>query len=568
LRSGCQNAFGCGQPQGARAASPGNEAQSSQIIHNMKYLICGSFLFLNILVFAQDKKIVKGKIDEVTVYFNGATVSQSAKVSLAQGVHSLVFERLPANIDQTKSSIYTPDDVTVLSMQRETSAAEENNSDASLKKINDSIRLVAVLQKSTAYKIDALNTELDLLKRNLYIGGSNSGVNITELQKATELYRVRQDDIYKKLLAESQAREELDNTSAELQKRRQLVLFELERLSSRIIVQVKVLKDGAYDIRLKYFTTNAAWKPIYDIRVEDVGKPMELVQKGKIQNNTGQDWKNVKMMLSTADPSMSIIRPELAVWELGYELRVTPPFSHRSGDYSDNVFQGNISTAKTENVTLVNVSELSNEFTIAEPVNMISSLMTQTIEIKSYTLNAWYEYTSIPKIEKLPWLIGKTTDWKNIPLSDGPANIYIGNNYIGESYINIGTVSDTLEISLGRNKKVVVDYRKKEDMTRKAWLGSTVTESFTYEINIKNNNNLDIVFELWDQLPVSKNKEIEVGYSEISGAALDPQTGRLTWKYTLKPGEEKKIILSYTVKYPKDKPVVMKRFKPLRAPDF
>lgn len=536
----------------------------------MKYLFSCVMLLGFYHVKAQDYKTAKGKIDEVTVYFTGATVVQNAKMQLSTGIHAIVFDNLPANIDQSKSSIQTPDEVLVLSMYKQVRSAEENNSNSGMKRITDSIKLLSVMEKGIAYKIEALNTELDLLKRNLYIGGSNSGVNITELQKATDLYRIRQDDIYKKLLSETQNQEEVRRMIGELSVRKDAISIALERLNSKVVIQVRVVKDGNYDIKLKYFTTNAAWKPIYDIRVEDVGKPMQLVQKGKIQNNTGQDWKHVKMVLSTADPSMSIIRPELAVWELGYNngySSVTPPFSHRESD-KDNVFRGNVSFQNASAGTLVNVSELSNEFTIPEPVDMVSDPTPQTIEIKNYTMNAWYEYTSIPKLERMPWLIGKTTDWKNIPLSDGPANIYIGNNYIGESYINIGTVSDTLEISLGRNKKVVVDYRKKEDMTKKAWLGGSITESFTYEINIRNNNNLDIVFELWDQLPVSKNKEIEVNYSELSGASLDPQTGKLTWKYTLKPGEERKIILSYSVKYPKDKPVMMKRFKPLRAPDF
>jgi len=532
----------------------------------------GIFLLGFITVQSQETRIAKGKIEEVTVYFSGATITQVSKITLTSGIHTLVFDNLPATIDQTKSSIQTPDDVLVLSMNKDSRTAAENNANPLLKRLNDSIMLGSIQNRSSAYKIDALNTELDLLKRNLYIGGSNSGVNIAELQKATDLYRTRQEDIYKRLLSETVLLDDLNASISELNKRKELLMFELDRLNSKVVVHVRVIKDGTYDIKLKYFASNAAWKPIYDIRVADVGKPMELVQKGKIQNNTGIDWKNVRMLLSTADPSMSIIRPELAVWELDYnqKQKVIPPFKLSSDDGDMNnssVYRGNVSFQVTPG-TLVNVSELSNEFTISEPVNMISSIMPQTIEIKSYTLNTWYEYTSIPKLEKLPWLIGKTTDWKTIPLSDGPAQIYIGNNYIGESYLNIGTVSDTLEISLGRNKKVVVDYRKKEDMTKKSWLGGTVTETFTYEINIKNNNNLDIVFELWDQLPVSNDKDIVVSYSELSGATLDAPTGKLTWKYVLKPGEDKKIMLSYTVKYPKEKPIKLQRFKPLRAPDF
>jgi uncharacterized protein (TIGR02231 family) len=537
----------------------------------MKHLLLSSMSLLAcISACAQEYRVVRGKAEEVTVYFSGASVTLSSRISLPAGTHFIVFDHLPSSIDHAKSSIQLPPDMLVLSMQKSEKSKEEIGLDPVLRKLRDSIKLVTDQQKLSAYRIESLNMELSLLKENLYIGGANVGVNITELQKASDFYRVRQADIYKKLVEENENTEGLHKLIQSLKERENLKLFALGRLSAKIMVQVEVAKEGSFEVRLRYFTEGAAWKPIYDIRVPDVGQPMQLVQKGKILNNTGADWDDIKLVLSTADPSLSIIRPELPVWELDYRKRlVTPPFLNRSDDENtQNTMRSNEGYLKGSLGTMVNVSELSNEFTVARPANINTSLMPQTIEIKSYTLNTWYEYTSIPKLEKQPWLIGKTLDWKTLPLSDGPANIYIGNNYIGESYINLGSVNDTLEISLGRNKKVVVEYKKKEDVTKKSWLGGSVTENFTYEISIRNNNNLNIVFELWDQLPVSNDKDIVVASSEISGAALDVPTGKLTWRYTLAPGEEKKIVISYSVRYPNNKPVILNRFKPLRAPDF
>lgn len=113
-----------------------------------------------------------------------------------------------------------------------------------------------------------------------------------------------------------------------------------------------------------------------------------------------------------------------------------------------------------------------------------------------------------------------------------------------------------------------MEKKKKEDMTSKSFFGNQITESFTYEISIKNNNGNDIVFELWDQVPVSKQEDIVVNVNEISGAAHDKQSGKLTWRYHLKPGEEKKIIISFSIKYPRNKKVQVKRFKSLKSPAF
>lgn len=542
----------------------------------MKYFALLALTIAGTLAYAQSSQHLKGKIESVTVYFNGASVVQSARISLPVGTHTLVFESLPANIDQAKTSIQVQENMYVLSMNKSLRTPGENDKDPQVKKTLDSITLIANLQKACRYRIEALNTELALLKENLYIGGANSGVNIAELQKATDLYRTRQDDIYKKLLAENILSDELSSIMVNLESEREQLTYNISRLNGRVTLQVKVTKEGQYELKLKYFTPDAAWKPIYDIRVADVGKPMDLVQKGKILNNTGQDWKNVDMLLSTADPSLSIIRPELEVWELEPDYKTAYGKKKEAAISYDidnvGIFSNNSGIAQTAAVgmgsTIVYVSELSNEFTIPEPVNIVSEANPQTIEIKTYTLNAWYEYTGIPKIERMPYLIAKTTDWKNIPLSDGPANIYIGNNYIGESYIDMGSVSDTLEISMGRNKKVAVDYRKKEDMTKKAWLGGNITETFTYEINIKNNNAVDISFELWDQVPVSKDNDIVVTTIETSGAMKDDPSGKLIWKMVLKPGEERKITISFSVKYPRSKHVQVTRMKALSCPNF
>jgi uncharacterized protein (TIGR02231 family) len=349
------------------------------------------------------------------------------------------------------------------------------------------------------------------------------------------------------------------------------------KLSGRLLVQVNCDNDAIYGFKLKYFTYNAAWKPIYDIRVEEVGKPMMLTQKGKILNNTNKNWKDVALTLSTADPSISITRPSLAVWELDYS---SPNYGLKRN--AEQVFKGNVynnmsNTAgfnfagKKEDEaqeTSITVSELSNDFLIPGNSDIESNNTPQTIEIKTYTLNTSYEYTGIPKLEAIPYLIGKTADWKNIPLSDGPASIYIGNNFIGESYIDLSVIKDTLEISLGRNKKVVVERKMKEDLTKKSFFGGSITENFTYEITLKNNNNTTIIFELWDQVPVSKQNDIEVNVSEISGAERDMQTGKLTWRFNLQPGDTKKVIITFSVKYPKGKDVKINRNRALKCPAF
>lgn len=538
----------------------------------MKYLLSALLFLGSGQIQAQS---VNGKITDITVFLNGATITENVSTSMRKGNMNIIVTGLPYDINATRIGAQLPDGVNLLSISADVLPYEQVVLLPECAKFTDTLKLLENQRQTIRYKTDAAQLELDLLKRNLYIGGTNTGVNITELQKAADFYKIRQEEIYTRIIREQTNLAVIDKVISDVSVRQRNAIEQQTKLAGRIHLTLRSTAEGIQTFSVKYFTMLAAWKPVYDIISEDVGKPLQFVQKGKILNQTGKYWANVKAVLSTADPTISINRPELPVWELDYNQINTYT---RRGDVNGDELQkavlrntfsyGDNKADMTVEENTVTVSELSNDFVIGEPVNIQSGSTPQTIPIKSYELQTVYEYTGIPELDLIPFLVGKTTDWKKLPLSDGPASIYIGKNYIGETYISVASITDTLEISLGRNKKVVMEKKKKEDMTSKSFFGNQITESFTYEISIKNNNGNDIVFELWDQVPVSKQEDIVVNVNEISGAAHDKQSGKLTWRYHLKPGEEKKIIISFSIKYPRNKKVQVKRFKSLKSPAF
>jgi hypothetical protein len=105
---------------------------------------------------------------------------------------------------------------------------------------------------------------------------------------------------------------------------------------------------------------------------------------------------------------------------------------------------------------------------------------------------------------------------------------------------------------LGRDKKVVIEREQIKDLTSKKKLSSQIKEEFGYEIRIRNTKKEKIVIRLEDQIPISKNSKIEVELLEATGAKADPITGKLVWKLEVNPSETKKVILRYSIRYPKD----------------
>jgi uncharacterized protein (TIGR02231 family) len=153
------------------------------------------------------------------------------------------------------------------------------------------------------------------------------------------------------------------------------------------------------------------------------------------------------------------------------------------------------------------------------------------------------------------YLLAKLPDWEQLNLLPGEANIIFEGTYVGKTFINPLNSSDTLNITLGADKRVVLKREKMRDYSSVKFLGSNKQQKFTYQVIVKNNKTETVSLILKDQYPLSTNKEIEVELEDASNAIVDKDTGSLTWQLSLAPNEIKTIRFSYSVKYPKDRTI-------------
>ncbi len=150
------------------------------------------------------------------------------------------------------------------------------------------------------------------------------------------------------------------------------------------------------------------------------------------------------------------------------------------------------------------------------------------------------------------FLIAQIDRWDSLSLLPGQANIIMDNVYLGKSFLNPNTTEDTLNLSLGRDKRVSIN-RKLIKEFKSVKRNDTKTETYTYETTVKNNKNKPVELQLKDQYPISQTKEVEVVLTEDGSANIDNETGLMNWNIKLQPGESKKIRFSYQIKYPKNK---------------
>ena len=209
-------------------------------------------------------------------------------------------------------------------------------------------------------------------------------------------------------------------------------------------------------------------------------------------------------------------------------------------------------------VPLVQVEKQTTvDFEIKTPYTVKSDNKNYTIDMETYDLPATYKYYCVPKVDKDAFLIAYIVDWEKYNLLEGEANIFFEDTYVGKTLMDVRNATDTMNISLGRDKSISVNRQKMKDYTTKQFLGSKKEETRAYNITVKNNKSQKIDMVLLDQIPVSTSEEIEVTAQKISGAQRNTETGEIKWEFSLEPSSKKDFELNYSVKYPKNRSLVI-----------
>ncbi len=546
------------------------------------YILLFSF-FAAETVQAQERLLIESKPSRVTIYTMGATLFQSGSVMLKKGTNQIEFRGISVKVDADRILLQFSGSAKVVALTEvalDLNALEQN---ANYKNIKDSLKYIQVQINETNDLISIYNKERDLFSSNMSIGGSNVGVNALELQKTADLFRSRLTEIVR-LLRKYQI--QLDNladirTALKSSKQKAENIFYKTNSVVKATIESETANTETYEFQ--YFATDCGWAPFYDFKIADISKPVNLVYNAKMYNSTGIDWNNIQLTVSTSDPSKSAMLPVLDPWRIDFESPTQPMYSsgrqYNWANKSKISKNGGFSNGNSNNIgykeeqkkfTTIDISQLSVDFEIGEKKTIPTDGKPYLVEMKQYNLKADYHYVAIPKLDAKAYLMASILDWDTLNLIEGPANVYMGKTYIGESYINPNIDGDTLEVSVGRDQKVVLKYEKKKEKSHKTFFSGNTVNSFTYEISIRNGNNKDVSINLYDQVPISGNSEIVVDIAEISLADWNKDNGKLQWNINVKAGESVKYIISYSVKYPKNRPVKVKaeRSKALYCPDF
>ncbi len=546
------------------------------MINNKLYDMRTYLLTLTLLIFPivlhsqlETKHVLETDVNGATVYLTGAELSRSSQVSLKKGNNLLVFKGLSPYVNAKSIRISGDIDLSVLSISTKTNYLTKKKELPVIKMLKDSLHIIEDALRLNNDEIGAYKIEKEMIIANKSIGGTNTGVPVSELKQSADFFRERIMDINKRIAKLERRNIELNRFSNDYKK-------ELKEVNSRstysetdVLVLLSSEVDRSTKINLQYLVSNAGWVPGYDIKAIDLSKPIDLIYKAKVFNNTAVAWNNIDIKLSIADPTLSITKPELKPWYLDYYSTYDYKKSKGLG-YMQNMIVQDVESEKNEllestvtggNYDELDIPDLNTEFEIKSKYSIPADDKPYVVEIEEHTLPATFEHFAVTKMDKGVFLLAKITGWEDLSLVDGYANIYFKGTYLGESLIKTRNVKDTLDLSLGRDEKVLVTRSKLKDYGSKQLIGGKLKETLTFELVAKNNRKSPVDIEIFDQVPISKNSEIEVKVLDISQAEYNAVTGEVKWRYKLQPGESKKMKISFSIKYPKDQTIEVQQMK-------
>lgn len=533
----------------------------------MKNLVL--FLFwVSAISFAQKPIFTAAKVKAATVYFNAAELSQTASVNLPAGTSEVVVKNVANTLNESTVQIGAPNSVTILSVQftnNYISEFEIDESNPTIKKVRDSISLMQKEIGKVLIEKTSNSKTIELLDKNQLVAGQNSGLSVAELIKMVDYYKAKRSELSNAITLLQEKENKFNETLNRLKSKLEINTKNEEKTSNgKLILQVMNDVAGIVNLDINYISNSASWTPFYDLRAESIKNPINMMYKAQVVQNSGIDWKKVKLTLSNGNPNQSNVAPILNAWFLRYSQPNVYYDAYNAAPVSNTlqevVAQGYIADKKSKvetssitNYTTINENQLNVSFDIDIPYDILSNGKVHSVTLKEIDLPATYKYYAVPRVDKEAFLLAEISDYSKYNLLPGEANIIFEGMYVGKTTINPNQTADTLNLSMGRDKKISIKREKVVDKSGTKFLSSYKEQVFTYDLTVRNNKKEEAFLLLKDQYPLSTDKEITVELLDDGKAKVNTETGILTWQLKLAPNETKKIRISYKVKYPKDK---------------
>lgn len=520
-----------------------------------KFYLFGISLF-SVSIYCQKPVFAEAELKSATVYEQSGELFSTTSFKVPKGSSEIIITNIAENIDQNSIKLGSKNKISILTYRF---SNDEEMYEVALDKKNPQHKVVLDSIDLANKQLRNLNLERNALAKSMEILDRNQIVNSGSTSYASEVSKLLKYNQKKRLELglELENNQEIINKWQEklsrLEKKFNLNNQERENYpKGKLILQVSSEANENVNMDIKYNVYDAFWRPYYDVIANGLGGKINLGYKAMIRQNSGLDWKNVKLNLISGNPNQRRVMPELGIWQLYYQ----PPAPKYEEPRNTVSIRGNSSAAVAEisevAITgprnVVSQNQLNLSYELDDKFTILSNNKDNSINLNSTDIPANFIYSAVPKYSNSAFLVAEIDNLDKYNLIKAEANIIFEDTNVGKTVINPETTDSKMILTLGEDKRITIKRQPVKDKTFTKSISSTNKEQqFAYEITVRNNKSEKIKIKLKDQIPITADKQIIITMVDKGNAEYDEKTGILTWNVSLNANETQKINFSYKV---------------------
>jgi len=505
-------------------------------------------------------------VDSVTVFRDRALVTRVLSQRVAPGASVVTFEGLPLSIAADSLHAFVLEgEARIIGVELESGHGEVEDTERTQQIRDRSLEITEELGQ-VRDRIEALLAQRAYLRDTL-LGGHGDGSRQPSLDevRGTLLYVGEAErSIASELRKEQDRARDLDEELSP-------ALIKLDNplaTGMKVRVDVDALQQGVVTVGLRYQVFGAQWWPTYNARLDEASEQVSLEYFGIVAQSTGEDWEEVDLMLSTADPSVSGALPQLSSWYLGrdtygFDYNVEGNLLAGRGYYEQarNEMQANPQTVVPEGVvdSQMNASVQGTGavvFAIPGKRTIAGDGSEQRLPVGTQTFGVAMEMSSVPKLVPEVFRQARLRYEGDAPMLPGTVSTFVGADYVGSGQLKTVVPGEEFLLSFGTDDRLRVERQLVARQQDYVGLGKkTVRWTFHFRVKVSNFSGEAQTVRLVDQIPVSELDRIDVKLLETTDAlpaSPDDGPGIMKWKLTLPPEGEEVVDLRFSVTAPTD----------------
>ncbi|EOA4969153.1 mucoidy inhibitor MuiA [Pseudomonas aeruginosa] len=496
---------------------------------------------------------VDSRISAVTVYADRAVVTRTARLQLPKGQHEIALEQLPFQLDDAslRASLGASAAATLLDVS---SAAQrvERPDDNRVQQLDQQLREIDRQLREIHDRGSVLEAQKKFLA-DIQSGSTQPGKDrpMPGIDELKSLLQLTEGNL-ERLLAEQR---QLDDRAAELEQRKQQLQEQRGTLNGdgkrfkRAVLRVALEQPAQVEVKLDYTLRDASWQPTYDARLRDGAKTIELTYQGLVRQSSGEDWTDIDLTLSTARPALGGNVPRLNPWIVDIDA----PNAYYGAEMAMPASAPKLAEARLATAE-VSSGAASASFHIPVPATLNSDGSAQKVTIARLEMPAKLRYLAAPALRETAYLEAETRNDSDYPLLPGTLNTFLGNSFVASGHLRGVMPGESFELALGADEGIGIERKLVKRYTDSSGLiGNRTRVNYEFRIDVRNNHKNAERVQFEDQLPVSRNEQIQVTLLEPKAQEIKREDdGKLKWDWTLQPGEKRSAALKFSVEYPKD----------------